>query len=80
MAEEVTPEVISAGMAVASIIADVIDRLHTRTDPLIDPLLFLGTNLTSKWQLGARAKFSPKASSIRSNSLHHRCLEAANSW
>ena len=32
MAEEVTPEVISAGMAVASIIAD---KLHTRTDALI---------------------------------------------
>jgi hypothetical protein len=33
-----TPEVIPAGMAAASIIADVIDRLHTRTDPLIEPV------------------------------------------
>lgn len=48
MAEEVIPE----GMAVASIIAEVLDKLHSRTDPLIDRLLatsrFLGTNLTSK--------------------------------
>jgi hypothetical protein len=48
MAEEVIPE----GMAVASIIAEALDKLHSRTDPLIDRLLatsrFLGTNLTSK--------------------------------
>jgi len=30
MAEEVTPEVIQAGMAVASTIADALDKLHTR--------------------------------------------------
>ena len=37
MAEEVIPEVISAGMAVASIIAEALDKLHTRTDALIGP-------------------------------------------
>ena len=42
-------------MAVASIIANAIDKLHTTTDALIDRLLatrrFLGTN-SPKWRPG----------------------------
>jgi hypothetical protein len=53
MAEEVTPEVISAGMAVASIIAEALDKLHTRTDALIGPFLAASRFLQSHLEVAA---------------------------